>query len=265
MPEKSGVVTRREFIKTAGSSVLAAGTGIAPAIRSAERKAAMQTKKRSIRALAFDAYGTLFDVYSVIAAVNDKFPGQGPAVSAGWRTRQLEYTWLRSLMGRYEDFWHVTESALVATCNALKLPLDTAARTQLMESYLHLDPFPEVKHALKALSHLPLSILSNGSPKMLNAVVESAGLQGIFTHIMSVDEVKTFKPAPVVYELAVKKMGLDKDNIGFVSSNFWDDAGAKAFGLRTHWINRTGVAEDELGIAPDVTLKSLTDLLDLVG
>ena len=160
MPEKSGVVTRREFIKTAGSSVLAAGTGIAPAIRSAERKAAMQTKKRSIRALAFDAYGTLFDVYSVIAAVNDKFPGQGPAVSAGWRTRQLEYTWLRSLMGRYEDFWHVTESALVATCNALKLPLDTAARTQLMESYLHLDPFPEVKHALKALSHLPLSILS---------------------------------------------------------------------------------------------------------
>ena len=153
-------------------------------------------------------------------------------------------------MGRYEDFWHVTESALVATCNALKLPLDTAARTQLMESYLHLDPFPEVKHALKALSHLPLSILSNGSPKMLNAVVESGGQQGIFTRIMSVDEVKTFKPAPVVYEVAVQKMGLDRDHIGFVSSNFWDDAGAKAFGLRTHWINRTGVAEDELASRP---------------
>jgi 2-haloacid dehalogenase len=225
----------------------------------------MQTKKRSIRALAFDAYGTLFDVHSVISAVNDKFPGQGAAVSAGWRTRQLEYTWLRSLMGRYEDFWHVTESALVATCNALNLPLDAAARTQLMESYLHLDPFPEVKHALKALSHLSLSILSNGSPKMLNAVVESAGLQGIFAHIISVDEVKTYKPAPVVYELVVKKTGLDKGNIGFVSSNFWDDAGAKAFGLRTHWINRAGVPADELGIAPDVTLKSLTDLIDLVG
>jgi 2-haloacid dehalogenase len=263
MPEKIGVVTRREFIKTAGGSALAAG--IAPAIRSDERKAAMQTKKGSITALAFDAYGTLFDVHSVISAVNDKFPGQGPAVSAGWRTRQLEYTWLRSLMGRYEDFWHVTESALVATCNALNLPLDAAARTQLMESYLHLDPFPEVKQALKALSHLPLSILSNGSPKMLNAVVESAGLQGIFTHIISVDDVKIFKPAPAVYELAVKKTGMDKGHIGFVSSNFWDDAGAKAFGFRTHWINRTGAPGDELGIAPDVTLKSLTDLIDLVG
>jgi 2-haloacid dehalogenase len=225
----------------------------------------MQMEKRPIQALAFDAYGTLFDVQSVISVVNQKFPGQGAAVSAAWRTRQLEYTWLRSLMGRYEDFWHVTESALVATCNALKLPIDAAARAQLMEAYLHLDTFPEVKQALKALSHLSLSILSNGSPKMLKAVVESAGLQGIFTHIISVDEVKIFKPAPVVYELAVKKTGVDKGNIGFISANFWDSAGAKACGLRTHWINRAGVSGDELGIAPDVTLQSLTDLVDAVA
>jgi 2-haloacid dehalogenase len=119
-----------------------------------------------------------------------------------------------------------------------------------------------VKQALEAFSHLPLSILSNGNPKMLNAVVESAGLQGIFTHIISVDEVKTYKPAPAVYELVVKKTSVDKGNIGFVSVNFWDGAGAKAFGLRTHWINRTGVPADELTIAPDVTLKSLTDLAD---
>ncbi len=222
-------------------------------------------KKADKGAGFYDAYGTLFDVQSVISVVNQKFPGQGAAVSAAWRTRQLEYTWLRSLMGRYEDFWHVTESALVATCNALKLPLDTAARTQLMESYLHLDPFPEVKQALKALSHLPLSILSNRSPKMLNAVVESAGLQGIFTHIISVDDVKIFKPAPVVYELAVKKTGVDKGNIGFISANFWDSAGAKGFGLRAHWINRAGVSGDELGIAPDVALQSLTDLVDAVA
>jgi 2-haloacid dehalogenase len=225
----------------------------------------MQMGKRPIKALAFDAYGTLFDVQSVISVVNQKFPGQGAAVSAAWRTRQLEYTWLRSLMGRYEDFWRVTESALVATCNALKLPLDAAARVQLMESYLHLDPFPEVKKALKALSHLSLSMLSNGNPKMLNAVVENAGLQGVFTYIISVDEVRTYKPAPVVYELAVKKTGVDKGNIGFISSNFWDSAGAKAFGLRTHWINRAGVSGDELGIAPDVTLQSLTDLVDAVA
>ena len=133
----------------------------------------MQMGKRPIKALAFDAYGTLFDVQSVISVVNQKFPGQGAAVSAAWRTRQLEYTWLRSLMGRYEDFWRVTESALVATCNALKLSLDAAARGQLMESYLHLKPFPEVKEAVEALSHLPLSILSNGNPKMLNAVESS--------------------------------------------------------------------------------------------
>jgi 2-haloacid dehalogenase len=128
----------------------------------------MQMGKRPIKALAFDAYGTLFDVQSVISVVNQKFPGQGAAVSAAWRTRQSEYTWLRSLMGRYEDFWQVTESALVATCNALKLPLDAAARVQLMESYLHLDPFPEVKKALKALSHLSLSMLSNGNAGSLH-------------------------------------------------------------------------------------------------
>jgi 2-haloacid dehalogenase len=225
----------------------------------------MRMEKRPIKALVFDAYGTLFDVQSVISVVNRKFPGQGAAVSAAWRTRQLEYTWLRSLMGRYEDFWQVTESALVATCNALKLPLDAAARAQLMESYLHLDPFPEVKRALNALSHLSLSVLSNGNPKMLNAVVENAGLQGVFTYIVSVDEVKTYKPAAVGYELAVKKTGLDKGNISFISTNFWDSVGAKAFGFRTYWINRAGVSGDELGIAPDVTLQSLTNLVDAVG
>jgi 2-haloacid dehalogenase len=200
--------------------------------------------KRPIKALAFDAYGTLFDVQSVISVVNQKFPGQGAAVSAAWHTRQFDYARLRSLI------WQVTEPALVATRNALKLPLDAAARAQLMESYLHLDPFPEVKQALKALSHLSLSMLSNGNPKMLNAVVENAGLQGVFTYIISVDEVKTYKPAPVVYELAVQKTGIDKGNIGFISANFWDSA---------------GVSEDELGIAPDVTLQSLTDLVDAVA
>ncbi len=262
MPVKIDEITRREFIKATGGGALAAG--LAPTLGFSEGMEVAPTEGKQLKALVFDSFGTLFDVHSVISAVNEKFPGQGPAVSAGWRTRQLEYTWLRSLMGRYEDFWHVTESALVATCNALKLPLDAGTRAELMEVYLRLDPFPEVKQALKALSHLPLAILSNGSPKMLSGVVESAGLQGIFGHIISVDEVKIFKPSPVVYELAVKKLGFEKGNIGFVSSNFWDDAGAKAYGLRTHWINRAGAPPDELGILPDVTLKSLTDLIELV-
>lgn len=224
----------------------------------------MNTEKLPIKALAFDAYGTLFDVQSVISAVNEKFPGQGPAVSAGWRLRQLEYTWLRSLMGTYKDFWQVTADALVATCNALKVPLDATAKDQLMDKYLHLDPFPEVKEALHALSHLQLAILSNGSPMMLKAVVDNAGLQGVFSHVISVDEMNIFKPAPVVYELGVKKMATPKGSIGFVSSNFWDNAGAKNFGFRTHWINRSGAPADELGVLPDANLRLLTDLVELV-
>src|SRR5258708_8780251 len=130
MPKKVDVVTRREFIKAAGAGALSAG--MTSTFESAERMALMDTVKLPVKALVFDAYGTLFDVQSVISAVNDKFPGQGPAFSAGWRTRQLEYTWLRSLMGRYEDFWHVTEAALVATSNALKFPLDRAETNRLI-------------------------------------------------------------------------------------------------------------------------------------
>jgi 2-haloacid dehalogenase len=224
----------------------------------------MNTVGLPIQALVFDAYGTLFDVQSVISTVNQKFPGQGPALSARWRNRQLEYTWMRSLMGQYEDFWQVTEAALIATCNALKLPLEAAAKGLLMAKYLRLDPFPEVKEALKALPHLPLAILSNGNPKMLKAAVESAGLQGVFAHVISVDEVKIYKPARAVYQLAVKKLGVEKGRIGFVSSNYWDAVGAKNFGFQTYWINRAGVPPDELGILPDADLRLLTELIGLV-
>jgi 2-haloacid dehalogenase len=219
----------------------------------------------SIKALVFDAYGTLFDVHSVTAAVEGKFPGKGAEVSNGWRTRQLEYTWLRSLMNRYEDFWSVTEAALIATCNAMKLPLNAGARGELLEAYLVLSPFPEVKQALRALSGLPLAILSNGSPRMLEQVVKNAGLEGMFSHVISVDELKTYKPSAAAYQLAVRKMGIERGDIGFVSSNFFDVAGAKTFGFRTHWINRSGNTADELGVLPDSTLKSLTDLVGLAN
>lgn len=219
---------------------------------------------RSIKALVFDAYGTLFDVHSIIVALDRRFPGKGPEVSNGWRTRQLEYTWLRSLMDRYEDFWNVTEAALVATCNAMHLRLDAGARAELMEWYLTLARFPEVKQALSALSGVPLAILSNGSPKMLDEVVRNAGLDGVFSNVISVDEVKTYKPSAAAYQLAVRKMGVERGDIGFVSSNFFDIAGAKVAGFRTHWVNRSGAPAEELGVAPDVTLRSLSDLVGLV-
>ena len=220
--------------------------------------------EKGIKALVFDAYGTLFDVHSVIATCNRHFPEQGPALSKAWRAKQLEYTWLRSLMGRYEDFWQVTEAALVFACKTLNLPSPPATRAELMEAYLHLDPYPEVLASLKALSNYPLAILSNGSPRMLQAAVESAGLRGIFSHVLSVDAVKIYKPSPRVYELASQKMGVAASAIGFVSSNSWDVIGAKAAGLWTCWVNRSGAPEDELGFLPDARADTLADLTGLI-
>jgi len=132
-----------------------------------------------------------------------------------------------------------------------------------MEAYIHLEPYPEVRQALAALSSYPLAILSNGSPRMLRAAVASAGLQRTFSHVISVDSAKIFKPSPQVYRLGTQKLGVAKGAIGFVSSNYWDIAGAKAFGFRTFWVNRSKAGADELGLIPDATINSLTDLLEL--
>ena len=218
--------------------------------------------KKRIKALVFDAYGTLFDVHSVISICNRHFPDQGTALSQAWRAKQLEYTWLRSLMGRYKDFWQVTESALVFACKALHLPCPPDTRAQLMEAYLHLDPFPEVRQALSALSDRSLAILSNGSPRMLRAAVQSAGLKGVFSHVISADEVKTYKPSPRVYQLATRRLHLAASAIGFVSSNSWDVIGAKSFGYWTCWVNRSKAPGDELGFTPDLAANTLTDLVD---
>ena len=219
----------------------------------------------AIQALAFDAYGTLFDVHSVISRCNELFPDKGPALSQLWRAKQLEYTWLRSLMGRYEDFWQVTESALAFACRSLKLDCPPATRERLMDGYLHLDPFPEVRQALQSLARYKLAILSNGSPRMLAAVVENAGLKDVFADVISVDEVKIFKPSPRVYELASRHLNLRQNAIGFISSNFWDIAGAKSFGLWTCWINRAKAPEEELGFRPDAVIGSLTELEGALG
>jgi 2-haloacid dehalogenase len=224
----------------------------------------MKSNKRPTKAIVFDAYGTLFDVRSVAGAINHEFPGLGSAVSDKWRAKQLEYTWLRSSMGRYEDFWKVTESALVFTCHDMKLPCDAATRARLMESYLHLDLFAEVEEALKSLRGRPLAILSNGTLRMLRAVLKSNGLEGIFAHVISVDEAKIYKPRAAAYQLAVRKLALNKKDVAFVSSNFWDAAGAKVFGFTTYWLNRSSAAADQLGVTPDATLAALTELVEFV-
>ena len=218
-----------------------------------------------IQAIAFDVYGTLFDVQSALAICDRKFPGQGAELSKVWRAKQLEYTWLRSLMGQYEDFWKVTELALVFACRSLSLACPTKTRQDLMESYLHLDTFPEVKSALSKLSDYKLAILSNGSPKMLAAAVESAGLKGIFADVISADEVEIYKSSPRVYGLISQRLGVPNKAIAFVSSNFWDIAGAKSYGFWTCWVNRCSLPEDELGVRPDVTVETLDRLNSIIG
>lgn len=214
----------------------------------------------SLKALVFDAYGTLFDVHSVSAEGERCFPGHGAELSRLWRQKQLEYTWLRSLMGRYEDFERVTAGALVHACTALKLTLGEQAQESLMGAYMKLLPYPEVRGALASLATRKRAILSNGSPRMLEAVVKNAVLSSAFDAVISVDQLKIFKPHPSVYKLAVDKLGVTTAEIGFVSSNFWDVSGAASFGFRTFWINRTGQVPDELGFRPSAILTGLDQL-----
>jgi len=218
-----------------------------------------------LEALAFDAYGTLYDVTSVITRCEDFFPGHGKALSDLWRVKQLEYTWLRTLMGKYQDFWGVTADALRFSCKALKLELPGDTERALMESYLHLSPFPEVPHALHELAgRLPLAILSNGSPEMLRKVTENNALGDYFRALLSVDELGLFKPRPEVYELAVERLQVPPQRIGFVSSNAWDVAGAKAYGLYVFWINRGGRPPEELGFLADHEIRTLDQIASLV-
>ena len=216
-------------------------------------------------ALVFDAYGTLYDVHSVIALCEQFWPGKGAAVSQLWRTKQLEYTWLRSLMRRYTPFSHITEAGLRHACTALELELGDTQVAALMQEYLELDLYPEARSALAALRGCKLAILSNGSPDMLDPLVAASGLDRTLDAVLSVAEVGIFKPDPRVYQIAVDRLGMAKEAIGFVSSNCWDACGAKSFGFRTYWINRAGAPLDALDVTPDHSIARLTDLAALVG
>ena len=212
-----------------------------------------------IRGYVFDAYGTLFDVHSIVEA-GRALTADPLALSLAWRQKQLEYTWLRSLMGRYEDFWRVTEDALRWAIARLGLTASEPDIRRLMDAYLSLACFPEVPTMLASLAGRPRAILSNGAPAMLAAAVSSSGLAPHLDHVLSVDAVRTYKPSPLVYALAPQAMKIEAADLLFVSSNAWDAVGAKSFGYQVAWCNRTSAPAENLGVTPDHVISSLSDL-----
>ena len=212
-----------------------------------------------LEALVFDAYGTLYDVHSVVRGCERLFAGRGTELSRLWRAKQLEYTWLRSLMGRYAPFSAVTRDALAHACEALGLELAREGADALMAEYLSLYAYAEVPKAFSSLAGIKKAILSNGSPDMLEPLVAHSGLR--LDAVISVDELKLYKPAPQVYELAVLRLDVPKERIGFVSSNCWDALGAKSFGFTVFWVNRAGAPLDRLGFEPDRVLAGLDEIL----
>jgi 2-haloacid dehalogenase len=218
-----------------------------------------------IKACVFDAYGTLFDVHSAVARERARIGDQADALSQLWRTKQLEYTWLRALMGRHLDFWQVTGDALDYAL--ARLDLDPAGiREPLMQAYLALDAYPEVPEVLARLRQggLKTAILSNGEPRMLAAGAKSAGIDCLLDAILSVETVGIFKPHPSVYQLALDQLRVAADEIAFQSSNAWDVNGASTFGLRPVWINRFGAPAERLPGGAEHELASLSGLPDLL-
>jgi len=220
----------------------------------------------SFQAILFDAYGTLFDVYAIAAEAECQFPGQGAALANLWRDKQIEYTRLRTLSDTYQPFDSVTRDALQFACDRLGLALSPQSQAQLMGQYNQLTPFPENLNVLNELKRdgMKLAVLSNGNPEMLDPVIKAAGMDGLFSHVLSAHSVKKFKTAPEVYRLGISTLGLAAGDCLFVSSNGWDICGAAWFGYSTFWVNRAAAPLEVLGVAPDGEGRSLNDLLQFV-
>ena len=217
-----------------------------------------------LKSIAFDAYGTLFDVYSVSSLAEELFPGKDAQLATIWRDKQIEYTRLRTLCDKYADFWQVTGEALDYACATLGLEPTPSSRGRLMGQYAELSAFPENAEQLLRLKDagINLSILSNGTPWMLDQAVKASGLEGYFEHILSVDAVKRFKTAPEAYQMGPDALGCHTKEILFVSSNCWDICGATWFGYRTIWLNRYGLPLERLGVEPHQIGTSLEDVAD---
>jgi 2-haloacid dehalogenase len=226
----------------------------------------MNQRLEGVRACVFDAYGTLFDFASAAHACRERIGGKADALTALWRDKQLQYTWLRAAQGRHADFWHVTGDALDFALETLKIDAPRL-RDELMALYLTLAPFPEVADVLTQLKRAGLrtAILSNGSPDMLAAAVAGAKLEGLLDAVLSVEDVGVYKPHPKVYQLALDRLGLPAAGIAFQSSNAWDAHAASAFGMQVVWCNRYGQPRERLPGAPDHEVTSLAELPALLG
>jgi 2-haloacid dehalogenase len=222
-------------------------------------------KLAGIAACVFDAYGTLFDVNSASRAAQNSLGEKWQPLAELWRSKQLQYTWLRGLSGRHADFWQVTGDALDFALSTLHLE-DSALRARLMSLYLVLDAYPEIPHTLKRLkaAGMKLAILSNGTPNMLAAAAANAGITELFDAVLSVEEVKVYKPHPSVYALACQRLKVAPAEVCFVSSNGWDAYSAKAFGFHTLWCNRFGQAPERIPETPDAEITTLAELPDIV-
>jgi 2-haloacid dehalogenase len=226
----------------------------------------MPAKLDGARAVVFDAYGTLLDFASAAAAAEDVLGARWQPLSDLWRQKQLQYSWLRALMGRHADFWTVTGDALDFALEALRVQ-EPGLRARLMDAYGRLGAYPEAEASLRRLREagLKTAILSNGAPRMLASAVKSARLDGLLDHVLSVEEVGVYKPHPSVYRLACDRLAVWPAEIVFVSANGWDAWGAKAAGLRVAWCNRAGQPRERLGEGPDAEVGTLADLPALLG
>jgi 2-haloacid dehalogenase len=248
---------RREFLRVAAGGVVASSLHL-----DLEARAATEPR---FRAIAFDAFPIL-DPRPVFGLAETLFPGKGADLSNAWRTRQFEYQWLRALSKHYADFWRSTEDSLVFAARQLQLDLTQEKRVRLMQAYLGLNAWPDVPSALSALKErgIQLALLSNMTVELLDAGIKNAGLNGIFEHVLSTDQISTYKPDPRAYQMAIDAFGLKREEILFAAFAGWDAAGAKWFGYPTFWVNRPSLPAEELGVAPDAMGRDLIDLVNFV-
>jgi len=253
----SGRLDRRKFIAAAGGIVAHLGVSgvVAPRV--------LQPR---IKAVAFDAF-PIFDPRPVFGLAERLFPGRGAALSDAWRTRQFEYQWLRAIAGQYADFLQATEAALEFAAKRLELELTPGRRSRLMQAYLELRAWTDVPPALAALKDagLRLGLLSNMTFAMLEAGIRNSGLDGVFDQVVSTDQIRTYKPDPRAYQLAIDAFGLEREEILFAAFAGWDAAGAKWFGYPTFWVNRLDFPAEELGVEPDGVGRGMADLVGFVS
>ena len=219
---------------------------------------------KDIKAIVFDAYGTLFDVNSAAEKCKGKIGDKWEGFANFWRTTQLEYTWLRSLMKRHKDFWQITEDSLDKSMKSFKI--DSSMKNELLNLYKVLSPYPEVKEVLKKLKvkEYKLAILSNGTPTLLSELVKSSNLENIFDDLFSVEEVRIYKPDSKVYDMPIKKYQIKPDEVAFLSANTWDVSGGGNYGYNAIWVNRNNNIFDNLDYEPKNEIKNLKQLIDFI-